>query len=469
MQILRAIAWWLLACFCTTQSALLADSRLQLSGEEQAYLDSVEQIRLCTDPDWMPYEAIHEGYYTGIMSDFHQLWSEIIGKPIVLQPTHSWQQSLQFIQQKRCDLLSSAQDVKARRDYLTVTKPFIFYSFAVATQPDHDFIINLLQLVHHRFVMVDGYAGIDMIRQHYPDIEIITVETAKEGLKLVEKGQAFGFIDTVPSINYQTLKYGISHIKINGVLEQQYAMSVGVRKDLPALLSIYNKAIAFTRETDRQRILNNWLSLTFQYEFDYTFLWQVLSSVLVLLGLFAYHYYVIYRYNRQLEQANKRLHHMSHSDPLTGIPNRYYLNQSFQAELKRYQRYRHTFSVVILDIDHFKRINDSFGHVVGDEVIRRLSKLLISHVRENDVVARWGGEEFLILCPETTRQGGQGLAEQLRKQIEQNDFALDTIEVTASFGITEYRTGELIDDCINRADLALYQAKQTGRNKIVVF
>jgi len=463
-------AWWMVWLLLTAIPSAGAQSRLLLTSEEQAWLEQVDAIRLCTDPDWMPYEGIDEQHsHSGIMSDFHRLWADMLDKPVVLQLTESWQQSLAFMEQGKCDLLSSAQDVVSRRHYLSVTDPFIFYPFAVATQPENPFIIDLLPLIDKRFAMVHGYAGAEIMRKRYPEIDLVLVDTGREGLKLVEKGGAYGFIDTVPSINYQTLKHGISLIKINGVLDEHYAMSVGIRKDLPELLSIYNKAIAATRDADRQRILNNWLSLTFQYQFDYSLIWKILLAAAVLLSLFFYHYFMVNRHNRELQQVNRQLEALSQSDHLTGIPNRYYLQQAFEVELKRYQRYRHHFSLLIMDIDHFKRVNDSYGHVVGDEIIKRLAQLLTEHVRENDVVGRWGGEEFLILCPETDAKGARALAEHLRQRISQTDFGLATMTITASFGVTDYRDDELLEETIKRADLALYQAKNDGRNQTVVF
>ncbi len=447
-----------------------AEQRLSLTSAEQKWLESVDVIRLCSDPDWMPYEAIGEaGQHTGIMSDFHELWSQMMNKPVRIQPTASWEQALRYMQENKCDVLSSAQDVPSRRHYLSVTRPFINYPFAIATQPDQQFIINLLPLMDKSFAMVRGYAAVELIRAQYPDISLLLVDSARAGLKLVEKGQVYGFIDTVPSINYQTLKHGISHIKISGVLEEHYAMSVGVRRDLPQLLSIYNKAIAETHEEERQRILNNWLSLEFDYKVNMTLVWQVLAGLVLLASLFFYHYFTVRRANRELQAANRQLEHVSQRDHLTGMPNRLFLQQAFEAEQQRYYRYGHTFSLLMMDIDHFKRINDAFGHVVGDEILKTMANLLLDNVRGIDIAGRWGGEEFLILCPETELQGGWKLAEQLRKLIGQTEFGLDNMTITASFGVTDFRDDEMIEDCIQRADQALYRAKHSGRNQTISF
>jgi len=449
---------------------LAADEGLQLSEQEQTFLAGIDVIKVCTDPDWLPYEGIDQkGRYVGIMSEFHQYWAELLGKPIQLQHSDDWQHSLTLIKHKQCDVLSSAQDIPSRRSYLSFTKPFIFYPFAVATQPDNSFIINLRQVIDKRFVMIEGHAGVDLVRSAYPDINLATVNSAAEGLKKVETGSVYGYIDTVPSINYQILKHGISHIKINGILEQHYAMSVGIRSDLPLLLSSYNKAIAATTDETRQQILNNWLSLTVQQNVDTAMLWRVLMGIVAVIALFFYRYLIVNKHNRELQQVNKQLEQLSQSDHLTGLHNRYFLDQAFQCELSRYKRYQHGFTIVMMDIDHFKHINDSFGHVMGDEVIKHIATLLSQSVREQDVVARWGGEEFLILNPETGIEGARALAEHLGELIRRNTFTVDKIDVTVSFGVTDYRDSEEIEAMIQRVDLALYQAKQSGRDKTVVF
>lgn len=446
------------------------EQRLQLSEQEQTFLGSIDVIRVCTDPDWLPYEGLdRDGRYIGIMSDFHQHWSELLGTPIQLQQTQDWQHALTLMQNKQCDVLSSAQDIPSRRSYLTFTQPFIFYPFAVATQPDNSFIINLRQVTDKHFVMVEGYAGIDLVRDAYPSINLSTVNSAADGLKKVETGRLYGYIDTVPSINYQTFKHGISHIKINGILEQGYAMAVGIRSDLPLLLSSYNKAIAATTEETRQQILNNWLSLSFQQNVDITWLWRVLVAIVVVIALLFYRYLIVNKHNRELQRVNKKLEQLSQRDHLTGLHNRYYLDQAFQHELIRHKRYQHGFTIVMLDIDLFKQINDSYGHVVGDDVIKQIATLLCENVREQDVVARWGGEEFLILNPETALDGALKLAEHLRRLIRRTTFTVDKIEVTVSFGVTDYRDSEEIEKTVQRADSALYQAKQSGRDKTVVF
>ena len=163
----------------------------------------------------------------------------------------------------------------------------------------------------------------------------------------------------------------------------------------------------------------------------------------------------------------KRVEELSITDQLTQLHNRMYLENSFNKEIKRSKRYSHTFAVIMLDIDHFKEVNDTYGHDVGDHVLVAISKILSEHIRETDILGRWGGEEFLIICPHTTEIEVNLLAEKLRSSIE--SYRFDTIgQKTCSFGISVF---DLNDDgykeVVKRADEALYTAKNKGRNQVV--
>ena len=450
-------------------SVIIAQSlsyTLDFNNSEHAFIAKTDVINLCTDPDWLPYESINSnGQYEGLMADFHTLWTEKIGIQVRLIKTTSWQQSLDYLQQRKCDILSSAQDIPERRNYLAVTNSVINYPFAIATRTDSEFIVNLRQVIEHRFVMVKGYAAIDILKLEYPNLSIITVDSVKAGLKMVERGEVFGFIDTVPSIAYQAQKNGISHIKISGVLETGYDMSVGVRNDIPELLSIYNKAIAMTTEMERQDILNKWLSVHYANPNYFKYLWQLLLIAAILISFLLYRYILQNKHNKQLEKLNSKLNTMSHYDQLTEIANRYLLTSTFHSEMTRAARYNTPFSILLIDIDFFKSINDEHGHNVGDSVLIDLAKLLTNESRDSDIVGRWGGEEFLIICPETSKLGAQQLAEHIRQCTTSFRFHIQS-PVHISIGVTEYQQGQTMEMCIKQADDALYRAKQSGRNRV---
>ncbi|HDD35248.1 MAG TPA: GGDEF domain-containing protein [Candidatus Desulfofervidus auxilii] len=158
------------------------------------------------------------------------------------------------------------------------------------------------------------------------------------------------------------------------------------------------------------------------------------------------------------------------TDALTGLYNRRYFMERLEIEWERAKRYQRPISLLILDIDHFKRINDTYGHLAGDKVLKTLGKLISKQLRKTEIAGRYGGEEFTILVPETNAEGAIKLAERLRKMVEEYPFAINgTINVTVSIGVSDAEGIETINDLIQKADAALYQAKETGRNRVVKY
>jgi len=170
-----------------------------------------------------------------------------------------------------------------------------------------------------------------------------------------------------------------------------------------------------------------------------------------------------------LEKANEELAILSQTDGLTQLFNRSHWESCLQAEYKRWTRSQHSSSLVILDIDHFKKVNDTYGHVVGDEVIRHLSSLIRDHVRETDFSGRYGGEEFVLLLADTPLENAYVFAERLRKEVEESLVKYNDIDLkyTISIGVAEIepsiKSSEAWFKC---ADSALYHAKENGRNKV---
>ncbi|HEY3549450.1 MAG TPA: GGDEF domain-containing protein [Gaiellaceae bacterium] len=150
-------------------------------------------------------------------------------------------------------------------------------------------------------------------------------------------------------------------------------------------------------------------------------------------------------------------------DALTGLANRRAVEAILAAEISRAQRFAHDLAVVLLDLDHFKEINDSFGHAAGDVMLRAVSRLLTSLARQGDTVARWGGEEFVVVLPETDLAGAQRFAERLRRTIEAH--SVGEMHTSASCGVATMLPEDTVEELIGAADEALYRAKSNGRNR----
>jgi diguanylate cyclase (GGDEF)-like protein len=153
-------------------------------------------------------------------------------------------------------------------------------------------------------------------------------------------------------------------------------------------------------------------------------------------------------------------------DQLTGLCNRRNFDQRLEGTIARAARHGDVFSLLMLDIDHFKNINDYYGHSIGDEVLRRFGEVLTARLRQNDVAARWGGEEFVVLADGANLDNARMLAEQIRESVATTTFS-PVPRVTVSVGIADYQEGETGDDLLRRADKALYGAKRNGRNRVI--
>ena len=230
-------------------------------------------------------------------------------------------------------------------------------------------------------------------------------------------------------------------------------------------MSLY-PAIAFllliTNFTTPTRIsqLKNFDSI---YDMFLFLLFIIIGYILVFVGIYSASQIVSMKYD--MEQLDL----ISKTDPLTGLYNRRYIIGKLENELEDYKKTKNNFSIILADIDHFKYINDTFGHNFGDQVLKSISKNLLATVQDKGIVSRWGGEEFLILLPETNILPAKKLAENIRQSIQNEIIIYDDspVSVTLTLGVTFNKDFETIDDTIRNSDNALYSGKNNGRNCVV--
>jgi len=181
--------------------------------------------------------------------------------------------------------------------------------------------------------------------------------------------------------------------------------------------------------------------------------------------------------NKELMKRNLVLEQMAITDSLTELYNKGYILRRLESELIRSARYSEPLSLIMIDIDYFKKINDSLGHITGDNILKKLSQILVKSVRDVDIAARYGGEEFIIVCPNTSVSGAAILTERIRENVQNAIFHSGSIDIktTISLGVSSLSPSSLASGEINasklieKADLALYKAKSAGRNKVAVY
>ncbi len=431
------------------------------SKRQLEYLQDKGQIKMCVDPSWMPLEAIIDGQHTGMSADFVKLLKARIRIPITLFETKTWLESLEQLKQRQCDILPLAVATPDRREYADFTQPYLKLPLVIATPEKEPFIADITDVLNHKIGIVKSYAFAEILRDQYPDMQIVEVTTLDEGLQQVENGNLFGYIDLLPTTSYAIQKRYPS-LKIAGRFEQPWELGIAVRNDQPELLSIFEKAIASIDEKAKQGIINDWISVRYEQGVDYRIVRRFLFIGLTVLAIVLYRQYLLQTYNRKLEK-------ISVTDPLTGCFNRLKIEECLQKQESLFNRYQQTFSVILCDIDYFKKINDTFGHLAGDAVLMEMVTLLNQRLRDTDILGRWGGEEFMIVAPNTDLSGATTLAEALCQQLADHEF-ITVGHQTASFGVAEFHRGShSISHLISQVDEALYKAKKKGRNCVVAY
>lgn len=432
------------------------------SAEEKAYIERVGSIRMCVDPDWIPFEHINaQGQHEGIAADLVQLVAQRVGLKIELFPIKTWDESLAASKAGRCQIMSFLNQTPAREQWLIFTQPIFYDQNIIVTREEHPYIGDPKDLSEKTIVLPRGTMVEERVRRDFPRLKVITTGSEPEAMTFVSERKADMTVRSLIVAAHAIRKEGLFNLKISGQIPA-YAnqLRIGVLKDEPLLRDILDKGVATITPQEREAIANKHVAVTVQQGVDYTLAWQIaLGGTLIML--------LVLYWNRKLNALNRELAHLSITDKLTGLFNRLKLDEVLNGEIERAARFVHPFSVILMDIDHFKQVNDRYGHQAGDQVLQAFAGILGGNTRKVDTVGRWGGEEFLLICPNTDSAGARQLAENLRAAIEAHDFP-PVGGITASFGISSFQVNDQANDIVARADEALYAAKNNGRNCVGV-
>ena len=232
---------------------------------------------------------------------------------------------------------------------------------------------------------------------------------------------------------------------------------------------IANLNIVYETQQKEKAIEIQRLKIERQRSLQYFFIVGILLVLVVMFFIYS-RYRLKAKINVQLAELNRKLDLLARLDPLTDLPNRRAFMEKANYERTRYQRSRRAFSIILADIDNFKTINDQFGHECGDTVLRFIAERIKCSIRALDVPARWGGEEFILLLPETDGGGGVILAERIRAAVAEGrvDYGDESVQVTLTLGVSAYREDRSVEEIIAQADQALYKGKSAGKNQVIL-
>ena len=385
-----------------------------------------------------------------------------------------WSEALQDLKDGVVDALIGIIYLDARKQFYDFTIPVWFESYTIFASRDARFE-DLDDLYRGRIVALKGDASISRFINPMGLTErTMFVNTLPDAIWSVEKGES-DFVLAPHSLGMDVIDNSdYRNIRIVGspVLPSFYC--IAVQKGNSELLEVLNKGIdTLKSEGTIQRINEKWF-IQRKKEISLTGVFKILYTVLVpiaviILALFFWSW-LLRRQVRiktiELEEANNKLELLATTDPLTKLKNRKSMLDSLEYEKRLYKRNEESFSIIMIDIDYFKAFNDQYGHNCGDFVLIKFAEKISSIIREQDTVARWGGEEFLILLPQTNINEAKIVAEKLRIIISKTFVKFENLKlsITITLGVSEFNKLMDIDCVIKKADEGLYRGKKGGRN-----
>lgn len=440
-----------------------------LTQKERDYLNNKRVLSMCVDPAWMPLEAYQDGHHTGIAADFIDKFRQSLNIPIEVVPTRSWAETLKVGMQGQCDFFSLIMTNAERKNWLSFTQPYIKTPLVFATNIEAPYVSNIATLKGKKIGIVRNYAFRKTLEREYPDLKFIDVEDITDGLEQVREGRLFAYADSLISIGYWIQHQYNGTLKVSGEFDAAWGLGIAVQKNNPILKGIFDKVIRQVSPGERQEIINKWISINYQKGTDWKItLVSIAAVVLFFSALLLWYRRVNSKLRHEITlriKAEENALRMAQTDPLTGLLNRHASERLLDTEMARFRRKRHPVSILIMDIDHFKNINDTYGHSKGDEVLQSFSDRLSIVLRTSDHLIRWGGEEFLVLAPDTELAQAMKLAEKLRQTTD--DMKLSGLpHISISIGVAQLQTGQNFSQWYEEADKALYKAKQNGRNRV---
>ncbi len=284
----------------------LNNINLILSPLEREFIKKHRIIKICTNPDWVPIEYLYKGKPEGISISVLRDISKMTGLKFIRVPTKTWEQSQQFLKERKCDLLPSAVKTYKREKYALFTKPYLHYELFIFAKNDKHFVNGIQSLLDKPMARKRGSGLITKLKRIYPNIKIIETDSYKQSFEYVENGKAYYTVATLPVANYIIKKYGYKDIVIIGDTGMSYNLSMAVRKDMPTLVSILNKALSRITTKQLDTMYMRQINLQNLTKFHTLFAKTILFSLSIFLVLFIIMLITV-RTNRKLREIKSQL------------------------------------------------------------------------------------------------------------------------------------------------------------------
>jgi polar amino acid transport system substrate-binding protein len=449
------------------------NAKLKFTQKELNWIEDHPVIKVAAHENYKPFEYIDTTEHKGMVPAYLDILEKKIGVRFHVEKSYSCLQIKKKINSKDVDMVGMSISRADQTQYVNYTKPYLSFPVSIITRDNVSYLHGPRQLKDKKVVVTEGSITQELLSGKYPQMDFVGVPTIDEGLKMVSYGDAFAFLENIATSSHYIKENGLSNLKVSGDMGYHLELAMAVRKDWPEFTSILQKTMDSITEKEKDQIYSQWVFFNHEQEMDYYLVIKIIAGSIVLL-LIPIVWVILLRnqiikrkkVEKELKEAVKKTTKLSLTDTLTGISNRLYIDQFLEEEIQRSQRYGNNLSIILIDIDNFKHVNDQYGHIIGDKVLIDMAGIISPMIRKTDVFGRWGGEEFLIICTETDLNTAVEIAEGIRTKIDAYDFKAVGSK-TVSMGVTAFIPNDTMGSIISRADKALYRAKKNGKNRVV--
>lgn len=440
--------------------------KINLTQKEKDYLKN-NDFTLLSNTNYPPFTIVNENKLSGIEIDYFKLINKKLGENAQIETFEKNKNALKQIKED-ANNIKYAFGKYDLEDKNTITSSNISsIKIALATLIDKDYISDLNELTNKKIAIVKYSSIYKEFKKSYPFIDFVETKNLDEALKKLNEKKVYGVVSKLPALTYNIKQNSFTNMKISGIFDKKFNLRLLINRNNQELQSILNKTISTITKEERDEINNKYFSIVYEEKTDYSWAYRVffLLSAIILIILVV---------NRKLKKEIKKrkvveeeLFKVANIDALTNVYNRRKIETLYESELQRVKRYKRDLSIIFFDIDNFKLVNDELGHHTGDEVLIRLASVVKNNIRKTDCFGRWGGEEFVIILPETSKEQASNIAYLLKSKINSTDFNINR-DVTCSFGVAQFEETDSADSLLTRADNAMYYIKRNGKNSVKV-
>lgn len=446
-----------------SKSILFDKEYLILNNTQKNYLKQNQFSLLVKDLN-QPFSFKIGNEFKGFELDLWNLMSNKLLKPFSIEEILSSDVPLIFSNAIKTNFVYSFE--KPDKKDKIYTKPITQIPLVVATKNSKSFISDLSSLEGAKIGILDSLNIKGKLLSLYPKIEFIEFENDDKAIKALNNNNIYGYINNIYSLNSYLSKRNFDDLKINSSLDITLNLYLELNSNDKEFRDILDLGISKIKKDEISTILNSYTQVFVKEHIDYMQFVKIIIPFLIIIALVLYLNYKLYKEIKLRKEAQKDLISLATKDTLTDIYNRRKIEELCENEIKMANRYKTPFSIIFFDINDFKYINDSYGHHIGDEVLIQVSKVISLNIRATDSFGRWGGDEFLIVLPQTDFNQANSLTSILEEQILNSNFDFDkNLKISCSFGVYEYKILDTLDNMIRNSDENMYQAKMRYREK----